>query len=64
MEIPLSCVSLGYLFRNNESFHPTKENATNVINALLNYGYAVLASEVAKYVNAFGLDISLFENFV
>ena len=45
-----------YSSRNNESFHPTKENATNVINALLNYGYAVLSSEVAKYVNAFGLD--------
>lgn len=38
------------------SIDATKENATNVINALLNYGYSVLASDVAKYVNAFGLD--------
>ena len=35
---------------------PSKENATNVINALLNYGYSILASDITKYVNAFGLD--------
>jgi len=34
----------------------SKENATNVINALLNYGYSVLASDIAKYVHVFGLD--------
>jgi len=39
-----------------KGFNPTKENATNVINALLNYGYSILASDIAKYVNAFGLD--------
>jgi len=27
-----------------------------VINALLNYGYAVLAGEISKFVNGFGLD--------
>jgi CRISP-associated protein Cas1 len=30
--------------------------APDVINALLNYGYAVLAAELAKFVNGFGLD--------
>jgi len=34
----------------------SKRNATNIINALLNYGYAVLAGEIAKFVNGFGLD--------
>jgi len=37
-------------------FNQTKENASNVINALLNYGYSVLASDIVKYVHAFGLD--------
>lgn len=42
--------------RNNSSIRITKRNASDVINALLNYGYAVLAGEISKYVNGFGLD--------
>jgi CRISPR-associated protein Cas1 len=34
----------------------SKKNATNIINALLNYGYTVLAGSIAKFVNGFGLD--------
>lgn len=34
----------------------TKQNATDVINALLNYGYTVLAGEITKYINGYGLD--------
>ena len=30
--------------------------ASDIINALLNYGYAVLAAEISKFVNGFGLD--------
>jgi CRISPR-associated protein Cas1 len=30
--------------------------ASDVINALLNFGYSVLAAEIAKFVNGFGLD--------
>ena len=30
--------------------------ASDVVNALLNYGYTVLAGEIAKFVNGFGLD--------
>lgn len=30
--------------------------ASDVINALLNYGCAILAAEIAKFVNGFGLD--------
>jgi CRISPR-associated protein Cas1 len=30
--------------------------ASDVINALLNYGYTILAAEIAKFVNGFGLD--------
>lgn len=33
-----------------------KNNAGDVINALLNYGYSVLAGEIAKFVNGIGLD--------
>jgi len=45
-----------YSIRYNDNWlNPTK-TATNVINALLNYGYAVLASDITKYVHAFGLD--------
>ena len=34
----------------------TKQNATDVINALLNYGYSVLAGEISKQINGLGLD--------
>lgn len=34
----------------------SKQNATDVINALLNYGYTVLASEISKQINGLGLD--------
>lgn len=46
----------GFESRNNSSIRITKRNASDVINALLNYGYAVLAGEISKYVNGFGLD--------
>jgi CRISPR-associated protein Cas1 len=34
-------------------------NASDEINALLNYGYAVLESQVRKYINAVGLDLAV-----
>jgi len=34
----------------------TKRNAGDIINALLNYGYTVLAGEITKFVNGLGLD--------
>ncbi|NDB33709.1 MAG: CRISPR-associated endonuclease Cas1 [Thaumarchaeota archaeon] len=46
----------GFESRNNSSIRITKRRASDVINALLNYGYAVLAGEISKYVNGFGLD--------
>jgi len=33
-----------------------KNKATDIINALLNYGYAVLGGEISKFINGFGLD--------
>jgi len=33
-----------------------KKNAGDIINALLNYGYTVLAGELTKFVNGLGLD--------
>jgi len=42
--------------RNNVSLTASKRNATDVINALLNYGYAVLAGEISKFINGMGLD--------
>ena len=33
-----------------------KDHATDIINALLNYGYAVLAGEISKFINGVGLD--------
>jgi CRISPR-associated protein Cas1 len=36
--------------------YSTKQNATDVINALLNYGYTVLAGEISKQINGLGLD--------
>jgi len=46
----------GFTSRNNSSLRITKRNASDVINGLLNYGYAVLAGEISKFVNGFGLD--------
>jgi CRISPR-associated protein Cas1 len=46
----------GFTSRNNSSIRITKRNASDVINGLLNYGYAVLAGEISKFVNGFGLD--------
>ena len=42
--------------RNQSQIRNSKNNATDVINALLNYGYCVLAGEISKFVNGVGLD--------
>lgn len=49
----------GFVSRNQSSLRITKRNASDVINGLLNYGYAVLAGEISKFVNGFGLDAYL-----
>jgi len=46
----------GFASRNQSAIRTSKNNATDVINALLNYGYSVLASEISKYVCGIGLD--------
>lgn len=38
---------------------PHNMNASDEINAQLNYGYAILESQVRKYINAVGLDLSI-----
>ncbi|MCH7560959.1 MAG: CRISPR-associated endonuclease Cas1, partial [Thaumarchaeota archaeon] len=43
-------------FKSRNSIFISKQDASDVINVLLNYGYAVLASEIAKFVNGVGLD--------
>jgi len=40
----------------NSPLRVQKDRATDVINALLNYGYSVLAGEISKFVNGIGLD--------
>ncbi len=42
--------------RNQSFIRETKNHATDIINALLNYGYTVLAGEISKFVNGIGLD--------
>jgi len=46
----------GFSSRNQSSIRITKNNASDVINALLNYGYSVLAGEISKFVCGIGLD--------
>jgi len=46
----------GFESRNQSSIRITKRHASDVINGLLNYGYAVLAGEISKFVCGFGLD--------
>ena len=43
-------------FTKRNSIHIEKKNATDVINALLNYGYSVLAGQISAYINGIGLD--------
>jgi CRISPR-associated protein Cas1 len=45
-----------FFSRNQSQMRLSKNNATDVINALLNYGYSVLAGEMSKFINGFGLD--------
>ena len=42
--------------RNQSFIRNSKNNATDIINALLNYGYSILAGEISKFVCGFGLD--------
>ncbi|MDH5463585.1 MAG: CRISPR-associated endonuclease Cas1 [Nitrosopumilus sp.] len=42
--------------RNQSFIRTSKNNATDIINALLNYGYSVLAGKISKFVCGFGLD--------
>ncbi|MCV0411256.1 CRISPR-associated endonuclease Cas1 [Nitrosopumilus sp.] len=46
----------GFNSRNQSFIRTSKNNATDIINALLNYGYSVLAGEISKFVCGFGLD--------
>jgi len=46
----------GFNSRNQSQMRTSKNNATDVINALLNYGYTVLAGEISKFINGMGLD--------
>ena len=46
----------GFTARGSSFIRNNKKNATDVINALLNYGYTVLAGEISKFVNGVGLD--------
>jgi len=46
----------GFKSRNQSFLTVRKNHATDVINALLNYGYAVLAGEISKFINGVGLD--------
>ena len=43
-------------FSARNSFSARKYGATDVINALLNYGYSVLAGEISKFIHGVGLD--------
>jgi len=46
----------GFVTRNQSFIRTSKNNATDVTNSLLNYGYSVLAGEISKFVCGFGLD--------
>ncbi len=46
----------GFVSRHGGGIRLSNRYASDPINGLLNYGYAVLAGEIAKYVNGLGLD--------
>jgi len=43
-------------FTKRNSIQIEKKNATDIISALLNYGYSVLAGQISSYINGVGLD--------
>jgi CRISP-associated protein Cas1 len=43
-------------FTKRNSIKTEKNNATDVINALLNYGYSVLAGQISAHISGIGLD--------
>jgi CRISP-associated protein Cas1 len=49
-------IDVRFGFKKRNSVRIAKNNATDVINALLNYGYAVLAGQISAYLNGVGLD--------
>ncbi|MBC8502969.1 MAG: CRISPR-associated endonuclease Cas1 [Nitrosopumilus sp.] len=49
-------IDVRFGFKKRNSVRIEKKNATDVINALLNYGYAVLAGQISSYINGIGLD--------
>ena len=52
------CPEFKFVSRNN-TLNSHNRNASDEVNALLNYGYAVLESEVRKDLNSIGLDPSI-----
>jgi len=44
-------------FTKRNSIRIEKKNATDIINALLNYGYSVLAGQISAYIHGIGLDV-------
>ena len=52
------CPEFNFVSRNN-TLNSHNRNASDEVNALLNYGYAVLESEVRKDLNSIGLDPSI-----
>jgi CRISPR-associated protein Cas1 len=46
----------GFYSRRGGGLVMSNRYASDVVNALLNYGYSLLAAEIAKFVNGFGLD--------
>jgi CRISPR-associated protein Cas1 len=52
------CPEFKFVSRNN-TLNSHNRNASDEINALLNYGYAILESEVRKNLNSVGLDPSI-----
>nr|AIF08532.1 CRISPR-associated Cas1 family protein (cas1) [uncultured marine thaumarchaeote KM3_31_E07]AIF08604.1 CRISPR-associated Cas1 family protein (cas1) [uncultured marine thaumarchaeote KM3_31_F07] len=46
----------GFESRHGSGLMMSNRHTSDVINALLNYGYSVLSGEIAKFVNALGLD--------
>ncbi|HEV8404995.1 MAG TPA: CRISPR-associated endonuclease Cas1 [Nitrososphaera sp.] len=46
----------GFLSRHGGGLVMSNRYASDIVNGLLNYGYTVLAGEIAKFVNGIGLD--------
>ena len=57
MKVIFNKIAPGFSFESRSNYdHKRADHASDEVNALLNYGYSILVSEIRKFLNSIGLD--------